>query len=56
MAIPHALPGDITSHCLDGCIAGGLAGKTRELRAGEPHDVLAIEPTSARVTIMLRPA
>ena len=57
----HRAPGEMTIHCVEGCIAFTAAGKTQELTGGqmlylmrgEPHALEAREPSSALVTIVL---
>jgi quercetin dioxygenase-like cupin family protein len=58
---PHKVPGEITIHCLEGAMTVTVEGTAHVLRAGqllyllgnEVHGVLAIEDTSALVTIAL---
>ncbi|MCB9963912.1 MAG: cupin domain-containing protein [Rhodospirillales bacterium] len=58
----HKVPGEITLHCLEGCVSLGLAGSVINLRAGEwlylnggePHSVKAEEDSSLLLTIILK--
>ncbi len=60
---PHAVPGEITIHCIEGRLDVGLDGGRVELAAGQllfleggaSHDVRAVADASALVTIVLRP-
>lgn len=57
----HQVTGDITIHCLEGCLHVTWNGSSTELRADQllflqgrvPHSVTAQEDTSALVTIVL---
>jgi quercetin dioxygenase-like cupin family protein len=57
----HAVPGEITVQCIEGCIDFTIPGAVRRmhagdlihLRAGEPHALMAIEDSSALLTIRL---
>ena len=57
----HKLPGDLTLHCLEGRLEIGVQGQRTELLPGElvylpggvVHEVTAVEPSSALVTIAL---
>lgn len=57
----HAAPGEISVQCIEGCIDFTVTGTTRciragdliHLRAGEPHSLMAIEDSSALLTIRL---
>ena len=58
----HKVPGEITLHCLEGCVSLGLTGSVINLRAGEwlylnggePHSVIAEEDSSLLLTIILK--
>ena len=58
---PHKVAGDITIHCLEGRLQIGLPSGPVALLPGQlvfldgqlPHSVLALEPSSALVTIAL---
>lgn len=58
---PHQVPGEITIQCIEGVIDVTVQGASNVLRPGEmvfleggvPHGVLAIEDSSALVTIVL---
>lgn len=58
----HKVPGEITLHCLEGCVSLGLTGFVINLRAGEwlclnggePHSVKAEEDSSLLLTIILK--
>ena len=58
----HQVPGEITVHCLEGCLELTTDGRIRRLQAGEllflaggmPHGVRAQADTTALVTIALR--
>jgi quercetin dioxygenase-like cupin family protein len=60
----HAAPGEITVQCIEGCIDFTIPGAVRRmragdlihLRAGEAHALMAIEDSSALLTIRLIPA
>lgn len=59
---PHKVPGEITVHCLEGCIDVSCGSHVSTLRDGEmlfltgnaEHAVLAQEDSSALVTIALK--
>jgi len=61
MAIPHAKPGEVVVHCLEGRVAFTAFGRTQDLEAGkllylptgEPHSVRGIEDASLLLTILL---
>jgi len=56
----HKAPGEITVHCLEGCVRFTSAGTTQELLAGDmlylqaaaPHAVEAVSDASVLVTIL----
>jgi len=56
----HKAPGEITVHCLEGCVRFTAAGKTQELiggdmlylHAAEPHAVEAVSDSSVLVTLL----
>lgn len=56
----HDVSGNITLHCLEGCVSLGLAQATIELNAGEwvyldggePHSVKGVEDASLLLTIL----
>lgn len=58
----HKVPGEITLHCLEGCVSLGLTGSVINLRAGEwlylnggeLHSVKAEENSSLLLTIILK--
>ena len=58
---PHAVPGEITVQCIEGEIDVTVEGASHVLRAGEflflsgnvPHGVVALQDSSALVTIVL---
>lgn len=58
----HKVPGEITLHCLEGCVSLGLTGSVINLRAGEwlylnggeSHSVKAEEDSSLLLTIILK--
>lgn len=58
----HRVPGEITVHCLEGCLEVTTDAQTHRLQAGQllfllgnvPHGVRAVDDTSALVTIVLR--
>jgi len=57
----HEVPGNITLHCLEGCVEIGLDSASIDLKAGEwvylgggePHSVKGIEDSSLLLTILL---
>lgn len=57
---PHAVPGNVTLHCLEGRVILGLAASMLELKAGdwlyldrgEMHSVKGIEDSSLLLTIL----
>jgi quercetin dioxygenase-like cupin family protein len=57
----HAAPGEISLQCIEGCIDFTIPGVVRRmhagdlihLRAGEPHALMAVEDSSALLTIRL---
>ncbi|MBS0208011.1 MAG: cupin domain-containing protein [Planctomycetes bacterium] len=57
----HEAPGEISVHCLEGCVAFTAVGKTQELSAGqllylaagEPHALKGLRDSSLLVTILL---
>jgi quercetin dioxygenase-like cupin family protein len=59
--VEHAAPGEISVQCIEGCIdftvAGNVlrmhAGDLVHLFAGEPHALMAVEDSSALLTIRL---
>lgn len=59
----HAVPGEITVQCLEGCIDFETPGRQQRLQAGEllflkggePHALQGVEDASVLVTIVLRP-
>ena len=61
MAIPHAKPGEVVVHCLEGKGAFTAFGKTQNLEAGkflylptgEPHTVKGVEDAALLLTILL---
>ena len=61
---PHAVPGEITIHCLEGRLRIDIDGRAQDLAAGEllyleggvAHAVVAHEDSCALVTIALRAA
>ncbi len=62
-AVPeHQAKGDITVHCLEGCVDFMVGGTTHRLEAGqllfvphgELHSLQGIKDTSLLVTIMIR--
>lgn len=62
-ALPvHQVPGEITVHCLEGCLELTTEAQAQRLQAGEllflpggmPHGVRALADSSALVTIALR--
>lgn len=62
-ALPtHRVKGEITVHCLEGCLAVTTDAQAHRLQAGQllfllgnvPHGVRALEDSSALVTIALR--
>ncbi len=60
----HAVPGEVTVQCLEGCIEFSAAGATQTMRpgdlvcvaGGEPHALKAIEDASVLVTLLLHGA
>ena len=56
----HKAPGEITVHCLEGCVKFTAGGHTHELDAGqmlyletaEPHALEAVKDSSVLVTII----
>lgn len=58
---PHQVPGEITIHCIEGKVDVTARGESHVLGPGQmlflesgvPHGVLAIEDSSALVTIVL---
>lgn len=61
---PHSVPGEITIQCVEGLIDVTAEGRSHVLRAGQllflpghvVHGVLALQDSSALVTIVLQPA
>jgi quercetin dioxygenase-like cupin family protein len=59
--VEHAAPGEIGVQCIEGCIDFTVAGTVQRmragdlihLRAGEPHALMAVEDSSALLTIRL---
>jgi len=59
---PHKVPGEITTHCLEGVLSVEVDGSTSQLEAGElvflagcaSHSVMALTDASELVTIALR--
>lgn len=59
---PHKVPGEITVQCVEGALRIGADGQSHVLRAGHLlylagdvlHDVLALEDSSALVTVALK--
>lgn len=59
---PHKVPGEITIHCIEGQLEIGTAqrktvldpGQLVLLPGGEVHAVLALQPSSALVTVALK--
>jgi quercetin dioxygenase-like cupin family protein len=59
--VEHAAPGEISVQCIEGCIDFTIPGAVRRmragdlihLRAGEPHALMALEDSSALLTIRL---
>jgi quercetin dioxygenase-like cupin family protein len=59
--VEHAAPGEISVQCIEGCIEFTVPGAVRRmhagdlihLRAGEPHALVAVEDSSALLTIRL---
>ena len=57
----HAVAGEITVQCLEGCIEFTVPGRVQTLQAGqllylrggEPHSLLALEDACVLVTIVL---
>ncbi len=57
----HAAPGEISVQCIEGCIDFTVAGTAQRmragdlihLRAGEPHALMAVEDSSALLTLRL---
>jgi quercetin dioxygenase-like cupin family protein len=62
--VEHAAPGEISVQCIEGCIDFTIPGAVRRmhagdlihLQAGEPHALMAIEDSSALLTIRLTPS
>jgi quercetin dioxygenase-like cupin family protein len=60
---PHAVPGEITLQCIEGEIDVTVDGESHLLKAGEilflsgnvPHGVVALQDSSALLTIVLKP-
>jgi quercetin dioxygenase-like cupin family protein len=59
---PHQVAGEITIHCIEGCLDVTAEGRSHVLRAGQllyllghvPHGVTALEDSSALVTVALK--
>lgn len=59
----HAVPGEITVQCIEGEIDITVEGQSHVLKAGEilflagnvPHGVVALQDSSALLTIVLKP-
>lgn len=59
--VEHAAPGEISVQCIEGCIDFTVAGTAQRmragdlihLRAGEPHALMAVEDSSALLTLRL---
>jgi quercetin dioxygenase-like cupin family protein len=59
----HAVPGDITVQCIEGCVdfckqletVRMNAGDFLHLLGGEPHSLVAIDDASLLLTVSLRP-
>jgi len=60
---PHKVPGEITIHCLEGCLEVASLGSSTRIQAEEmlylqgnvAHAVNAVEDASALVTIVIKP-
>ena len=60
----HRAPGEITVQCLEGCLEFSTGATAQRMRAGDlihlspnvPHALLALEDTSALLTICLEDA
>jgi quercetin dioxygenase-like cupin family protein len=59
--VEHAAPGEISLQCIEGCIDFTLPGAVQRMRAGDlihlqagqPHALMAVEDSSALLTIRL---
>lgn len=59
----HTVRGEITVQCMEGCMQFIAGGQAHEMRAGDflhlvgdtPHELHALEDSSALVTICLQP-
>lgn len=57
----HQVPGELTLHCLEGCVEIGLGAGSQELSAGQwiyleggqVHAVRGLQPSSLLLTIIL---
>jgi quercetin dioxygenase-like cupin family protein len=61
--LPHAVPGEITMQCLEGCVTFRARGSEQTLTpgtflylaGGDEHALRAIDDASVLVTILLKP-
>jgi len=59
----HAVPGEITLQCLEGCLELSTQSRTVRMKVGDfvhllggqPHSLLAIQDSSVLLTVSLRP-